>query len=191
MCQVCRPGRAFLCHMIESSIKAQQHHHRIKLNKEFHWDVEWWLQYLPTWNGVSLLYKSCWLTSTECQLFTDASDVGFGCYFQGHWCQGKFPETCFQDGLMTINWRELYGITMALTICGNHFRGKWILVHCDNTSFVQIMAKFSSGSKSMMVVVHSLVLFSMQNNFDLCLQHIPGVNNGIADALSRFDNDEF
>ena len=51
---------------------------------------------------VSLLYESCWLTSMECQLFTYASDVGFGCYFQGHWCQDKFSETHFQDGLMSI-----------------------------------------------------------------------------------------
>ena len=39
-----------------------------------------------------------------------------------------------------------------------------------------------------MVLVCSLILFGMQNNFDLCLQHI---NNGIANALSRFNNDEF
>ena len=127
----------------------------------------------------------------ECQLFTDSSDVGFSCYFHGHWCQGKFPEPCFQDGLMSINWRELYGITMALAIWGDQFRGKRILVHCDNTSIVQIMTKCSSRSKSMMVLVCSLLLFGMQNNFDLCLQHIPRVNNSTANALSRFNNDEF
>ena len=43
----------------------------------------------------------------------------------------------------------------------------------------------------MMVLVCSLFLFGMQNNFDLCLQHIPRANNGIANALSRFNNDEF
>ena len=43
----------------------------------------------------------------------------------------------------------------------------------------------------MMVLVYSLVMFGMQNNFDLCLQHIPRVNNSIANALSRFNNDEF
>ena len=32
-----------------------------------------------------------------------------------------------------------------------------------------------------MVLVHSLVLLGMQNNFDLCLQHMPGVNSGIAE----------
>ena len=74
---------------------------------------------------------------------------------------------------------------------GNQFKGKRILVHCDNASVMQIMAKCSSKSKSMMVLVHSLAMFGMQNNFVLCLQHIPRVNNGIADALCRFNHDQF
>ena len=92
---------------------------------------------------------------------------------------------------MSINWIELYGITMALAIWGHHFMGKRILVHCDNSSMVQVMTKCSSRSKSMMVLVHSLVMLGIQNNFNLHLQHIPRVNNGIADALSRFNSDEF
>ena len=113
--------------MIKTSMKAWHLHHRIKLNQEIQRDIDWWLCYLPTWNGVSLLYESHWLTSVECQLFTDASDMGFGCYFQGHWCQGKFPEACFQDRLMSINWRELYTIAMALAISGisSRARGSW------------------------------------------------------------------
>ena len=139
-----------------------------------------------------MLYKSHWLTSTEYELFTNATDVGFGCYFQGHWSQGKFPDTCFWDGPMNINWRELYAITMALAIWGDKFKVKRILVHCNNTSIMQIMAKCSSKSKSMMVVlVYLLAMFGMQNNFDLCLQHIPGVNNGIAYVLSRFNHEQF
>ena len=191
VCWVCRPGRAFLCCMIEACMKAQHLHHRIKLNKESHWNIEWWLQYLPTWNGVGLFYESHLLTSMGCELFTDASDVGFCCYFQGHWCQGKFPETQFREELRSINWKELYSITVALTIWGHHFRGKRILVHCYNSSIVQIMTKVSSRSKSMMVLICSLVMLGKQNNFNLHLQHIPGVNNGIADTLSRFNNDEF
>ena len=68
VCWVCRPGRAFLHHMIERSVNAWHPHNRIKLNEEFRWYVDWWLQYLPTWNGVSLLYEPHWLTSTECHL---------------------------------------------------------------------------------------------------------------------------
>ena len=89
---------------------------------------------------------------------------------------------------MNINWRELFAITMALAIWGDQFKGKRILVHCNNASIVQIKAKCSSKSKSMMVLVHSLAMFGMQHTFNLRLQHIPGVNNGIADALSRFNH---
>ena len=117
-------------------MKAQHLHHRIKLNQEFHRDVKWWLCYLPTWNGVSLLYKSYWHTSMGCQLFTNASDMGFGCYFQGHWCQGEFLDTCIWDRLMNINWRELYAITMALAIWRNQFKGKRIMVHSNNASIM-------------------------------------------------------
>ena len=81
MCWVCRPGRAFLQHMIKTSMKAQYLHHRNKLNQECHRDVKWWLYCLPPWNWVSLLYKSHCLTSTECHFFTNASNIGFWLLF--------------------------------------------------------------------------------------------------------------
>ena len=48
MYHICRPGRAFLYHMIETSMKAWHLHYRIKLNQEFCRDVKWWLCYLPS-----------------------------------------------------------------------------------------------------------------------------------------------
>ena len=90
---------------------------------------------------------------------------------------------------MNINWRELYTITMALAIRGNQFKGKRILVHCNNAYAIPVMTKGTSKSKSMMVLVCSLAVFGMHNNFDLCLKNIPWFNNGIADALSEFEND--
>ena len=77
---------------------------------------------------------------------------------------------------------------MALAIWGDQFKGKRILVHCDNASVIQIMTKGSLKRKSMMVLVCSLAMFGMQSTFDLHLQLILGVNNGRADALSRFDD---
>ena len=72
--------------MIEVSKKAHYLHHCIKLNVEFQGDVEWWLTYLPAWNRVSYLYNADWTSSPDMELFTDASNKGFGCYFQVQWC---------------------------------------------------------------------------------------------------------
>ena len=68
VCKVCPPGRAFLCHMIETSKKACYLHHRIKLNAEFWGDVEWWLTYIPTWNRVSFLYDTEWTSIQKSML---------------------------------------------------------------------------------------------------------------------------
>ena len=141
ICRVCPPGRAFLHCMIDVSKKAKYLHHRIKLSAEFRGDIEWWLTYLPMWNGVSFLYDEEWTSSPDVELFTDASDRGFSCYFQGEWCQGTFPSHSFGDKQMSINWHELYAVTMALVLWGPQLAGKHLLFHCDNASVVHIMAK--------------------------------------------------
>ena len=118
VCRVCPPGRAFLHCMIDTSEKASYLHHRIKLNTEFWDDIEWWLTYLPSWNGVSFLYEADWTSSPDVELFMDASNKGFGCYFHGQWCQGTFPTQSFGDKQMSINWHKLYVVTMALALWG-------------------------------------------------------------------------
>ena len=118
VCRVCPPNRAFLWQMIDTSKKAQYVYHPIKLNAEFWDDIEWWLTYLPSWNGVSFLYDADWTSTPDVELFTDAKDKGFGCYFLGHWCQQ-----------MSINWHELYAVTMALALWGPCLRGKCLFFH--------------------------------------------------------------
>ena len=72
--------------MIEVSKKACYLHHCVKLNTEFLADIKWWLTYLLAWNGFSYLYDAEWTSNPGMELFTDASDKGFVCYFQGQWC---------------------------------------------------------------------------------------------------------
>ena len=53
------------------------------------------------------------------------------------------------------------------------------------------MAKASTHSKTMMALVHTFMFLSMQHNVHVHIQHIAGVNNEIADALSHFEMDRF
>ena len=177
--------------MIETSKKACYLHHRIKLNAEFWGDINWWLTYLPNWNGVSFLYEADWTSTLDVELFMDASNKGFGCYLQGQWCQGTFPSQSFGDKQMSINWHELYAITMALALWGPQLKGKHLLFHCNNTSVVHIMARASSHGKTMMVLVCTFTLLMMQHNVHIKIQHIAGVNNDMADVLSHFEMDRF
>ena len=92
---------------------------------------------------------------------------------------------------MSINWQELYAVTMALALWGPHLKGKHLVLHCNNASVVHIMAKASTHSKTMMALVYMFTLLSMQHNIHIHIQHITGVNNKIADALSCFKMDRF
>ena len=185
--RVCPPSRAFLWWMIDTSRKVQYLHHCIKMNAEFWDDTEWWLNYLPSWNGVSFLYDADWTSTQDIELFTDASNKGFGCYFEGQWCQGTFLQQSFGDQQMSINWHKLYAVTMALALWGPQLRGKHLPFHCDNVSIVHIMAKASTHSKTMMALVCTFMLLAMQHNVQVHIQHIARVCNAVADALLHFE----
>ena len=75
-------------------------------------------------NGTFLLCITQWVTSEECELFSGASNLGYHCYFQGHWCPGMFWKVNLKAKLMSINWRELYAVTMAIAMWGSQYHGK-------------------------------------------------------------------
>ena len=54
-CCVVKPGRSFLRRMITLSTVAKELHHRIRLNRGFRSDLQWWASFLPSWNGVSMM----------------------------------------------------------------------------------------------------------------------------------------
>ena len=75
---------------------------------------------------------------------------------------------------------------MGLTMAAQKNR-----VHCDNQTVVDIWESGTSKSPEIMALVRMLFFCAAHNNFNMCVQHIPGVNNVIADALSRFQQDRF
>ena len=125
------------------------------------------------------------------ELFTDASNKGFGCYFKGQGCQGTLPQQSFGDQQMSIKWHELYTATMALALWGPQLKGKRLLFHCDNASVVHIMAKASTCSKTMMALVQTFMLLAMQHNVQVHVQHITRVCNDVAHMLLHFKRDRF
>ena len=55
VCRVVKPGRVFLCRMIDLASGVKELHHFVRLNKGFRSDLEWWALFLREWNGVSLM----------------------------------------------------------------------------------------------------------------------------------------
>ena len=64
---------------------------------------------------------------------------------------------------------------------------KHILFHSDNEAVVAILNARTSRVPELMHLVQHFLLCAARFHFSFAAHHIPGVHNGIADALSRFN----
>ena len=65
------------------------------------------------------------------------------------------------------------------------------MFNCDNQSVVAVINKQSALCPELMKLVRRLVIICLQNNIMFKAKHVPGIDNGIADALSRFQVERF
>ena len=87
-CKVVPAGRIFLRRLIDLSITVQRFHHHIRISQEARLDIIWWLDFLPTWPGSSLILDTHWTSSPSMNLYTDASgSEGWGAFWCGRWLQ--------------------------------------------------------------------------------------------------------
>ena len=82
-CKVVKPGRMFLRRLIDLSTSVTNLNHHISLSSEARADIHWWIDFLPSWNGVELIQQDL-VTSHSLRLFTDASLLGFGAVYRSH-----------------------------------------------------------------------------------------------------------
>ena len=189
--RVVRPGRTFVRRMISLASKVPNLHHRVSLTHEFQLDVDWWLNYLPQWNGVSLFPRSHWESSIELHLFTDSSDVAAAGYFHGAWFVVPFVYEFRELKDMSINWRELFAVVIAAGTFGPQWRGKRIMFHCDNMCVVEVVNSGTCRSDRIMDLVRKLFFVCAKYDFELSMCYINTHVNDIADALSRLQFDRF
>ena len=186
--KVVPPGRIFLRRLIDLSTTVGPLHHHVTLNKAAHLDIQWWLDFLPDWPGTSLFLESTWVPSPQMELFTDASDVGYGAYWSGRWFSAVWSPAELQR---SIAWRELFAIVTACATWGSSWMRKRILFHCDNASVVDIWRKGSCIAPDIMSLVRTLYFLAARGNYHIGIAHIPGAQNRIADLLSRLSMQAF
>ena len=51
-------GRIFFCHLIELSCTVSCMHHHLRLCIDAYLDLDWWLAFLPTWNGTACILNT-------------------------------------------------------------------------------------------------------------------------------------
>ena len=187
--RIVKPGRPFLRRTIDLSSSSQELHHHIRLRGEFKSDLQWWSLFMERWNGVSMMSSLEWATP-EVVLTSDASGhwgcggfLASGEWFQLRW-RGEWQE-------VHITAKELLPIVMACAMWTGRWRSKMVKCLCDNAAVVAIIQSGRSKHPLVMHLMRSLCLFTARHNVAIIAEHLPGKENGAADALSRCNLDLF
>jgi len=183
------PGRTFLRRMLDLLCCFRTRNHPIRLSSEFQLDLQWWHDFLISWHGVSLWLFPGMSAPTDVEVTSDAAgSLGFGAFYNNEWFSGAWvPSQADQS----IAYKELFPVVVASHIWGSQWSRRHVLFRSDNEAVVHILLARTSKVPCIMQLLRHLLSAAARFNFTFTSQHIPGVHNNIADALSRFHWQEF
>ncbi len=161
-------------------------HQFIRLNKEFKSDLAWWKTFAEGWNGTSIIVNP---DLPEILLTSDASGVwGCGAWSGREWFQVAWDEVSREK---CIAVKELVPIIIAAVTRGSDWKGLSVCARCDNKAVVDVLTSRSCKDKDLMQLLRSLFFLEAIYQFRLVAVHIAGVDNKLADDLSRNRFQEF
>ena len=182
------PGHTFLRRMIDHLCCFRTRDHPIRLNAEFHRGVQWWSDFLMSWHGVSLWLFPGMAATPDVEVSSDAAgSLGFGAYVQNEWFSGAWT---LSQSPQSIAYKELFPVVVVSHVWGSQWC-RHVLFRTDNEAVVHILTSRTSKIPCIMQLIHHLLSVSARFNFTFTAQHLPGIHNNIADALSCFRWQEF
>ena len=150
----------------------------IPVPKSLHPHLRWWLEE----NNV-LLGQPLHPLKHALQIFTDASNEGWGAHLDDHTARGTWS---LPESKLHINHLELKAVFLALKEFRTLVCNKTVLIATDNTTVVAYINK-EGGMKSgsLCALLWRILSWCTRQQVTLRARHIPGRLNVIADKLSR------
>ncbi len=179
------PARIFMSALL-NGLRGLRHNQHLVISPEIRADLQWWLQFLVRFNGVSLIPPPDYYPDA---LFTDACLSGVGGHFQDQCFQAQFPTDIPSTQPYNINVKELLAIIVALRLWGHRMQGSRILLRSDNMDAVLAINNRRSRSPLIQQCLRVIWYICASYDFDLHAEHIPGYINVAADLLSRWSSD--
>lgn len=144
-------------------------------------DLEWWL-YSSSFPPAKLLVSKPDLT-----LSTDASNSGWGGVLSsGSVASGTWSR---EDATLHINVLELKAIYLSISHFNSELKNSSVSILSDNMSAVTYVNKFGgTHSVQMCNLAVNIWKFCLQNEIICSATYIPGVENSMADYLSRHNS---
>eukprot|EP01113_Clastostelium_recurvatum_P022571 TRINITY_DN2697_c0_g1_i3.p1 TRINITY_DN2697_c0_g1~~TRINITY_DN2697_c0_g1_i3.p1 ORF type:complete len:528 (+),score=127.40 TRINITY_DN2697_c0_g1_i3:3333-4916(+) len=190
--KVVHGARTFLRRLINLVCYRRHRHKTVTLSKGSKEDLQWFLDFLPTWNGKALLLEKP--TIPPLCLQTDASStIGAGAFYAGEMLQYRWEELGINYGTVTLHIGTLETIPAVLAArkWGHRWKGREVVVWIDNTQAVSSINRGSHPSELVLGWLRELFHLSARHGFRITAKYLKGKWNKLADDLSRFEMEAY
>ena len=155
-------------------LRDHAHSSRILLDAEFQKDLNWFLTFSTSFNGVTM-YD---IRPISDHIYLDTCLTGLGGYFRNIVYTIPLPLGFEHYSIIHL---EMLNIVVALKIWGPMWRDARIQMHCDILAVVQVLT--SGGSRDLILSTCARNLWLLSAMYDITIQfsHFAGVQNTVAD----------
>jgi hypothetical protein len=173
----------------------------IHTDSGFRADARFWLAHLHQWNG-SAKWRSA--QAAPFCIASDASLSGFGFYLEStpphvdtsHWPPGVKVGTGYSGVYSSahshlhtassqMTWCEMFAVYAALLTYRTVLRHSCVLFYVDNETDVHILNRQATRSARLAGLLREIYSISLADNISIYARHRSGVDNVLADFLSR------
>lgn len=188
-------GRVFQRSLIDGIAQVQHPGQHVTVDAAMRADLQWWLSYAAAHNGVLSMAPGgrTYFVHTDACLSPVPS---IGIFADGAFLSLAVPQL---QGLglqlppadADINIWECFALLVAVWLLGDYWAKRRLLVFCDNSSTVSWVGAGAPRPVAAQAMVQQLFGLCVQQQIRLSVQHVPGEENVLADALSRQDWQRF
>ena len=127
-------------------------------------------------------------------MYSDASrsfKKGFGAFCGNSWTYGRWHPSFIMEKQPSIEYLELYGLTVGVLLWIHSFQNRVVNLFCDNESVKFMVNDTASKCKNCMFLLRLVVLEGLARNVKIKVKYVKSKDNDKADALSRMQFKRF
>ena len=191
------PGRPFTRRLYPTGVECERlPHHHIDFNVERRKDLEIWKQFLncpDIFNRSFFDLNENYIYAPQ-DFYTDASRnslLGCGGYCKTQWFMIQWDKEFIDKKEPSINYLELYALTVGILLWGRTYKNQKITIFCNNQSVIFMVNNLTSKCRNCMTLIRIITLFSVLNNVKIKVKYVKSEENSYADDLSRMRYKQF
>ena len=189
LCKCVIPGRAFTRRLYAAGAGVTVQWHHVDVMHEMKLDLRVWQCFLAQPDVFCRPFIDYNVSTPQItDFYTDASgnpELGAGGHCGSEWFILAWNEKYFTKHNPSIDYLELYALTIGIKLWLHKFANKRIVVFCDNLGVVHMVNNNTSTSEKCMILIRIIVLQSLIYNTRVFAEHVPTKQNYFADMLSR------